>query len=878
MINLKRIATLIGSALMIGSTAAMAAAASYPAPFVSGGAADVAVVVGANAALSDAVAATNIGSDLATALAAQTTTTTTTEASVSGGNAAELFTGGTKIYVSDPLNVVKDVVTEDNLPNVLADGSFSGNVDATYTQNIYVGSNPNITFEKQPTSSDDPAYGLKISTQTANYIYNATVTFSKAINFTHSDSEGEEITLFGQTWTIGSDTTTTSLVMLKTATKLSLDSNSPSADVTIDGETYTIELVSASDTAATVKVTDSSGSSEQKEVSESDSKKINGVEIAVSTADETNLKLSASVIAGSDKITLTNGAAVTVGSEATSIEGTKVTRTATNHWGDTTKIEFSVAADSSDADAINAGESLVDPIFGTFKLDFPGFNIGEDSSAREDITLENSGDYQMQVKFTDYLGDTATVIFANNETPTGIELMHDDDYRNITVLERQNLHVEEYVVVGNEDDGRLLRVSGLKNSSTAGQGSDYAKFKDVFRPEAAELTTTWTSEKTGTVDVGGKSYSVTMNCGTGSTSQSACNVTLNYPDSSGNREAVIYPTIQTSKGALVAFYEPLEINLTTWYDGAANANNLSKIKFPDGDGYFDMDIVIVGNLTNITVEGTSMSTGNAGSSVAFGAGPFAYVANGTAKAGSIKIYLKDTSDNIINAPALMIFEEKDDNNNYNGIIVKLDEDYDADSKGIGVNDVMDTWSNDSVYDNQKVSSDNDLRKDADLWGTITTIDQSDSDQKTAVISYPDEQIYAQLYLAEESASITAGSTSSGTATELGSVTVYDSEVSSVASKNLIVVGGSCINSVAAELIGSAACEADFTAATDIAAGEALIKSYSRNSKVALLVAGYNAADTTKAVTYLTNNAVDTTVGSAMKVTSATEATAIAEAA
>ena len=106
------------------------------------------------------------------------------------------------------------------------------------------------------------------------------------------------------------------------------------------------------------------------------------------------------------------------------------------------------------------------------------------------------------------------------------------------------------------------------------------------------------------------------------------------------------------------------------------------------------------------------------------------------------------------------------------------------------------------------------------------------------------------------------------------MTVKDSEVASVAGKNLVVVGGSAINSVAAELLGGAYSEAMFTSATGVGAGEFLIQSFDRSGKTALLVAGYSAADTEKAVTYLLNNEVDTTVGNKMKGTSATEATVV----
>jgi len=104
------------------------------------------------------------------------------------------------------------------------------------------------------------------------------------------------------------------------------------------------------------------------------------------------------------------------------------------------------------------------------------------------------------------------------------------------------------------------------------------------------------------------------------------------------------------------------------------------------------------------------------------------------------------------------------------------------------------------------------------------------------------------------------------------MSVTDANVASATGKDLIVVGGSAINSVAAELLGSAFSEAAFTAATGVAAGEFLIRSYDRAGKTALLVAGYNAPDTEKAVTYLLNE--DYAVGTKMKGTSATEAVVV----
>jgi len=855
MFNFKKIASVLTSAVMLSSTIGFAAAASYPAPFVVDGLADAAVVYGEAAAVSDVTAAIDIQQKLG---ALATSGTATTGASVSG-EAAALFTGGTKIYVNDSLNAVINILTDSDLPTVLADESFSGNVDASITQTIDLGSNPQITFKEQPTSSDDPVFALTTSTTQANYIYNASLTFSKAVNFSHADSEGNDLSIFGTSFTVGSATDEDTLILLKSAEKLNLDSDNPSADVVIDGSTYTVELTSSSDTSATIKVTDSSGTSESKEINEAASKKVNGITIAVSTADETNIKLSASIIAGSDKVTLEDGSTVTVGESDTIIDGTLVDfGSAGTSTGNITSLTVSVYAAESDEDAIVEGESFVDPVFGSFKIDFSGFNIPADSTARESIVFEPNSDDKAVITMTDHRGHEKSFTFAKNASAgIGLELMHNDDFANISVREMENLTDEQYLVVGNEDEGYLLRLSSAKNQSSGSNGAnDKVEFEDVFSGES--LKTTITSEGGGTLVVGGKSYTVSYKAAATAAS-TAYEVRLNYPDSSGN-DLVLYPTIQTEKGARVMFYEPMigaeAINVSNW-DGSENDLNASNIKIPDGDGYtniaitascdgvvaFDGNISIDGGVTNFTsrVSGVAQDTATIGQ-LKFN------VSNGSAAIGDLGIYLLTAAENaLILNPAVVIFEEKDDNAAYEALIVEVES-----SSDVGIDTIESTWNNGDTANtwNDARSSDSDLIDGADLFGVIWTRDETDTDQKSVTVSYPDEQIYAQIYVAEEGASITPGSTGGGGGGQV--MIVKDSEVSSVASKNLFVVGGSCINTVAAKILGSDSpmCTSAFTDATGVDVNQYIIKTVTSpysDDKVAMLVAGYEAADTINAV-------------------------------
>jgi len=169
---------------------------------------------------------------------------------------------------------------------------------------------------------------------------------------------------------------------------------------------------------------------------------------------------------------------------------------------------------------------------------------------------------------------------------------------------------------------------------------------------------------------------------------------------------------------------------------------------------------------------------------------------------------------------------------------------------------------------EETADDNDISSGYVFSDLATRIDKDKSgDLNEIEVSYFGESTTLDLYLTSPDSTTT-------TTSDAGVMTVMDSAVATVAGKNLVVVGGSAINSVAAELLGGAYSEALFTSATGVGAGEFLIQSFDRAGTTALLVAGYNAADTEKAATYLLNNDVDTTVGVKIKGTSATEATVV----
>jgi len=181
-----------------------------------------------------------------------------------------------------------------------------------------------------------------------------------------------------------------------------------------------------------------------------------------------------------------------------------------------------------------------------------------------------------------------------------------------------------------------------------------------------------------------------------------------------------------------------------------------------------------------------------------------------------------------------------------------------------------TTSNDKLHVSAQNITVVDESSDVDIGYVLSdlaskiTFDQS-ADENDYSIEYYGEEVTADVQVVGGATTISQGSN------VLGNILVKDNEVGNVATKNLIVVGGSCINSAAAALVGGAKCGASWTEATGIGTGQFLIKGYADStitSGFALLVAGYDAEDTVKATTYLTNKVVDTS--KAYKGTTTTE--------
>ncbi|MFA5396166.1 MAG: hypothetical protein WC346_09190 [Methanogenium sp.] len=124
--------------------------------------------------------------------------------------------------------------------------------------------------------------------------------------------------------------------------------------------------------------------------------------------------------------------------------------------------------------------------------------------------------------------------------------------------------------------------------------------------------------------------------------------------------------------------------------------------------------------------------------------------------------------------------------------------------------------------------------------------ESNADNNEVSFEIPDEEVFGEITISNKVIN------NPKQITPLDVVIVRDTEIESVKNRDLIIVGGSCINKAAAKVLGVAenTCGVDFTTATGIGTGQYITKEYTspyNSERMAYLVAGYEAIDTTSAM-------------------------------
>jgi hypothetical protein len=138
------------------------------------------------------------------------------------------------------------------------------------------------------------------------------------------------------------------------------------------------------------------------------------------------------------------------------------------------------------------------------------------------------------------------------------------------------------------------------------------------------------------------------------------------------------------------------------------------------------------------------------------------------------------------------------------------------------------------------------------YGTFITRESPSSEPGTVKIEYPKEQRSAQVYISAKGTTFSSAVAADGDAVTIQRIDVgatkLASEVGDVNAMNSILVGGPCANAKAAEVLGN---PADCTAGFEPGKGKVELYDVGTGN-VAMLVAGYSAADTRNAANVVAN--------------------------
>jgi hypothetical protein len=849
--NFKKVASVFASAVMLSSTIGFASAASYPAPFVVSGSPNAAIIVGSSNAVAptDWAAAVEISTDLTGRISA-----TTSDTAVSGGDAKSLASGSDLVYLNDDLSENVATITDSDLSNILADQTFTDDAgtDYDYEQTIAVGTSTSngLAFSDSDNDLDNPEVIVQMATSTATPVYTLTVSFDTSLAFNASDSETEVITLFGKDYTIGTATDSDTIVLLGGASETTVNVGE-TIPVEIGGETYEVALNAISDaTTAQASITING---ETKTFTENDNKKVAGIDVFAKTVFRSGDNAGYVIIQlGSDKITLENGNAVMVGSDLNDIEGTLVTFTGS--VGALTKLEIAIAAADSDENHILKGSSFVDPVFGTISLDFIDLKNGPELEVEDDIgttrkaldvTMEGDRELGLKMEVPGNSAKTVPFVYQGN--------LADDEGKTIHVVEGDTLADEEYFILNSGNYQYLMQLTKVSLDETT--NSD-VHFKDIITGKTytdlinndEDLNQTAGTTTTFTID--SQTFTVTA--------VSASTVTITSSDYSTKKAVYPYLDLVDGKDHRVAMTDEVLV-----FNDATPTSNKT-LELPTGDvavtfansataGDCSVAFAVTGGITyTLSING---SLAEVEDGVKVGAVDYVVRANETGTAENsvctaVDVYLALEASQTVDAvvqetdPAVLFVEDEDKTEST------------ADTK----NAVIIPTTDDGSYSEAATpiftgSSDTDTFDDTDYTGYLTNFgtyvlkNSKDDDQTLVGLTYSSNQMYGEVFISETGASITPGSSGSG-----GQVSVYkDNQVNSVSGMNLIIVGGSCINSAAAKILDSEVpiCGADFTDKTNVRPGQYLIKvveSPWNADKVAMLVAGYEATDTLTAKT------------------------------
>jgi hypothetical protein len=596
-------------------------------------------------------------------------------------------------------------------------------------------------------------------------------------------------------------------------------------------------------------------------------KKISGLDVYLSAVyyyPKEGQVSQAKVSLGSQKLTFENGDELLVGTN-TYVDETAVVVTGTSGQGVTA---FTIATPAQDAES-------------------------------DDIQIGNAYTDTATITFTDYASDTEkTIGFAyDNDTASATvsPYLMDSSAHEFIIREGDKAMYKDFLVLDYADDTHLLQLDNMPAGRI--KTTDTLRFTDQFSGTIYEHTFT-------TSEIG--STHATAGCN----SNAGANVSMRI--GSQDYKVVVCNASTKSAGFVRVYWQDtnsLSTDAAADYGSAGSYTLFPQIKANNGEY-----IIFVNNYTFVpngstvvvpyqgaTKTSSLVHNSTVTSAVARGffpsGGPVNYTYdNQTANDASV-----NESNNVRVVPeplkdywsGIMILEEERADNKYYAVYIGITETgsttktvkVDTPTFCTATNGELNTRDGSGGVEFTTWGSDTYYSEAIDGWGTM--VKYYSKDEAQTWITYPNTQLYADIYFLAEEAVTSTSATGTGTVKQsvpiTWSVSLVDTDIQDPATVDydLILVGGSCANSLVQKLVTDGKLDAKYTCAGG-APGEGwetgkgyiwLVEDAFKTGQTVLVVAGTEKAQTKTACSVVQKfgTLLADSTATAVEVTSATTA-------
>lgn len=878
-----------GSALFLGATivggAAMAAAqdgssgnlGDYPAPFVDDGEVDTNIIVGDDAATIDVVGAVDIAGALSQQAFTEEEQTVTVEG-VPGWSAANGLTlnrANQHLFLDDATDAGESRL-DDRDAEILESTEFTSedgeSVDVDFE--VEIQSNSQV-FDAGAGDLDDPALYVAMPNRGSvdtdgNSLFEATIEFSETVNFDETEDgndyvaleDGDEIELFGQTYTFSDESGTDELILYGDSETFTAEYREPET-FTVDGNEHTVEVRYVGDDgdSATIRV---DGDTES--VDDGDTIRLSGQDVRVRDIFRTGPDGEGDIVfgIGSEELSIQDDRVELDGDR---VRGVDVDLDSGGDFTDVDGITIAFGGEGTDDDLVEAGDSYVDTVFGQLEFHYGGLNADAADEYAEAFEVEAEEDDGATFTTTSDAGEEAEIQIADDEGNLGHddgaiatyegEWLTEDDYvvlneneragvyeittviaeelnsgandDSLVELELENIHTGETVEIEEEDfsasgyehELENERIEGMRFDVTFGDDED-GEFDDDsvrFVRERAEddevqVFANWYTESDAGAAIAGPDADVAA----------AHDIEDDAGDTIDDKTIVLPSALDTDAEATITFSEDTNDDVSATGDGWS-------VQLDDSTSGTTEDSA-VNTIGQIEYELTAESD-----------------QNGNLNSLELSVTEQDGSTALTN-PAAVYVHPEDDNDEEHAFILEVES---AETDGnVNVYETEGTW------EQVELDSEDGVHHGYALYGTFTQYDDDDSDEEWFRAQVPSAQSTSGMAFTgpDGSLSADAGATDQTVTSQIASgwpeSGLLDSDVGSAErNENMVLVGGPAVNTLVQEL----ADEDKTQEAADYDEGQAIIQHIPdaiSEGNDALVVAGHSGQDTRNAASALVN--------------------------